>query len=91
MNIVLKEDAQKLDEVVVVGFGTQKKVNLTGSVSAVTGDDISKRPVARCCYPAARADSGTSCQSGTWTARWGRNLLFVSVARGLSLPPGRIL
>ena len=36
MNIVLKEDAQKLDEVVVVGFGTQKKVNLTGSVSAVT-------------------------------------------------------
>ena len=46
MNIVLKEDAQKLDEVVVVGFGTQKKVNLTGSVSAVTGDDISKRPVA---------------------------------------------
>ena len=71
MNIVLKEDAQKLDEVVVVGFGTQKKVNLTGSVSAVTGDDISKRPVANA---ATRADSGTSCQSGTWTARWGRNL-----------------
>ncbi|MCZ2614822.1 TonB-dependent receptor [Bacteroides fragilis] len=46
MNIVLKEDTQKLDEVVVVGFGTQKKVNLTGAVSAVTGDDISKRPVA---------------------------------------------
>lgn len=29
-NIILKDDAKSLDEVVVVGFGTQKKVNLTG-------------------------------------------------------------
>lgn len=46
LRILLQEDTQKLEEVVVVGFGTQKKVNLTGAVSAVTGDDISKRPVA---------------------------------------------
>ncbi len=32
LNIVLKEDTETLDEVVVVGFGTQKKVNLTGAV-----------------------------------------------------------
>lgn len=31
MNIVLKEDAQTLDEVVVVGYGTTKKVNVIGS------------------------------------------------------------
>ena len=31
-NIQLEEDSQALDEVVVVGYGTQKKVNLTGSV-----------------------------------------------------------
>lgn len=61
MNIVLKEDAQKLDEVVVVGFGTQKKVNLTGSVSAVTGDDISKRPVANAAILLQGQIPGTSC------------------------------
>lgn len=46
VSVVLKEDNKKLDEVVVVGFGTQKKVNLTGAVSAVSGDDLAKRPVA---------------------------------------------
>lgn len=39
-HIVLKEDTQKLDEVVVVGYGTQKKVTLTGAVSAIQGDDL---------------------------------------------------
>lgn len=43
---VMEEDTQNLDEVVVVGYGTQKKVNLTGAVSAVTGEEIAKRPVA---------------------------------------------
>lgn len=46
LKITLEEDTQNLDEVVVVGYGTQKKVNLTGAVSAVTGEEISKRPVA---------------------------------------------
>ncbi len=35
LNIILKEDSRALDEVVVVGFGTQKKLNLTGAVSTV--------------------------------------------------------
>ncbi|MDR1098000.1 MAG: TonB-dependent receptor [Tannerella sp.] len=39
INIQLKEDTQKLEEVVVVGYGTQKKVNMTGSVSAVRVDE----------------------------------------------------
>lgn len=46
LKIVMHEDAEALDEVVVVGYGTQKKVNLTGAVSAVSGEEISKRPVA---------------------------------------------
>lgn len=45
-NLILKEDAEFLDEVVVVGYGTQKKVNLTGSVSMVGSEDISTRPIA---------------------------------------------
>lgn len=43
--IVLKEDTETLDEVVVVGFGTQKKASLTGAVATVTGEDLVKRPV----------------------------------------------
>lgn len=45
VDIVLMEDSEMLDEVVVVGFGTQKKVNLTGSVAVVTAEDIQQRPV----------------------------------------------
>lgn len=45
LNVVLKEDAQALDEVVVVGFGTQKKVNLTGSVAVVGAEELASRPV----------------------------------------------
>lgn len=42
----LEEDSQSLEGVVFVGYGTQKKVNLTGAVSAVSGEDMTKRPVA---------------------------------------------
>lgn len=37
--VTLNEDSQALDEVIVIGYGTQKKVNLTGSVSAVKIDE----------------------------------------------------
>lgn len=46
LNINLKEDTQKLDEVVVVGYGVQKKANLTGSVSTVKyGQELENRPI----------------------------------------------
>lgn len=41
--IVLKEDTEALDEVVVVGYGTQKKVNLTGSVATLSSEKLSNR------------------------------------------------
>ena len=44
-NVVLKSNDTKLNEVVVVGFGTQKKVNLTGAVTAVSGEELDSRPV----------------------------------------------
>ncbi|MRG47532.1 SusC/RagA family TonB-linked outer membrane protein [Chitinophaga sp. SYP-B3965] len=40
MQIILKEDQKKLDEVVVVGYGTQKKITLTGSVATVSSKEI---------------------------------------------------
>lgn len=46
LSIKLEEDTELLDEVVVVGYGTQKKVNLTGSVSSVDFEEQAKsRPV----------------------------------------------
>ena len=45
LNITLKEDAAMLEEVVVVGYGTQKKVNVTGAVSMVTDEVFESRPV----------------------------------------------
>ncbi len=43
--MVLKEANELLTEVVVVGYGTQKKINVTGAVSSVNGAELSKRPV----------------------------------------------
>ncbi|MDR0758435.1 MAG: carboxypeptidase-like regulatory domain-containing protein, partial [Tannerella sp.] len=45
IDVVLQEDMQSLEEVVVVGFGTQKKVNLTGAVGVATAREIENRPV----------------------------------------------
>lgn len=43
LNVVLEEDAEQLDEVVVVGYGVQKKSSLTGSVASVSSKEIVKQ------------------------------------------------
>ncbi|MFC4870794.1 SusC/RagA family TonB-linked outer membrane protein [Negadavirga shengliensis] len=45
VDVVLGEDLSSLDEIVVVGYGTQKKVNLTGAVSMVNSEEIVNQPV----------------------------------------------
>ncbi|MBK5196342.1 MAG: carboxypeptidase-like regulatory domain-containing protein, partial [Proteiniphilum sp.] len=45
IDVVLREDSELLDEVVVVGYGTQKLINLTGAVGVITSQDIVKRPI----------------------------------------------
>ena len=45
LNVTLREDTQALDEVVVVAYGTQKKMNLTGSVEVVGSKELENRPV----------------------------------------------
>lgn len=44
--VVLHEDLETLQEVVVVGYGTQKRLNIAGSVSSINATEISKTPVA---------------------------------------------
>jgi TonB-linked SusC/RagA family outer membrane protein len=45
INLTMTEDLSSLDEVVVVGYGTQKKVNLTGAVSTIKSDEIVNQPI----------------------------------------------
>ena len=44
LNIVLKEDSEILDEVVVVGYGTQRKINVTGAISQVDSKELKMAP-----------------------------------------------
>lgn len=44
-NIFLEEDVASLDEVVVVGYGAQKKINLTGAVSVISQKELATRPI----------------------------------------------
>lgn len=45
INVTLSEDTQNLDEIVVVGFGEQKKANLTGAVATIDSKALESRPV----------------------------------------------
>ncbi len=45
INVTMEVDAIGIEEVVAIGYGTQKKVNLSGSVSSVSGDVMTRRPV----------------------------------------------
>ena len=46
LNIVLQEDNTTLDDVVVIGYGTMKRRDLTGAVASVSGDKLAANPVA---------------------------------------------
>src|ERR1035437_2685880 len=47
LNVVMTEDTKNLDEVIVVGYGVQKKSLVTGSISSVKSDDFSKTNISR--------------------------------------------
>lgn len=45
IHLTLKEDTEVLDEIVVVGYGVQKKVNLSGSVASIDSKELQNRPI----------------------------------------------
>lgn len=65
LEVVLHEDSQALEEVVVVGYGTQKKVNLTGAVESVDSETLESRPIRSATDALQGAVSGLTVQSGT--------------------------
>ena len=46
INIIMKENVGQLDDIVVIGYGTTKRVNLTGAVASVSGKTLEKIPTA---------------------------------------------
>lgn len=45
IDVALESDAGNLDEVIVVGFGTQRKINVTGAIDQISGKELESRPV----------------------------------------------
>lgn len=101
MDIRMAENTQALNEVVVVGFGTQKKVNITGAVSVIESEEINGRPVTSAAQalqgldPAmnigintGRASSGYSIDiRGTASLNGGTPLILVD---GVEMPLDRV-
>lgn len=65
IDVVLEEDVAQLDEVVVVGYGTQSKKDLTGSVVVVKGDEIAARSTSNVSNALQGAVSGVSVTRGS--------------------------
>src|SRR5690606_21704925 len=65
LSIVLLSDSQLLDEVVVVGYGTQKKTSLTSAVSSIGGEEISSIPITNISNSIAGRLSGVITKQGS--------------------------
>lgn len=74
IDIVMKDDAELLDEIVVVGFGTQKKENLTGSVATVDQKMLKDRPVTTVTQALQGAVAGMNISVGNGGGELGNSL-----------------
>ena len=76
VNVQLKEDTQQLSEVVVVGFATQKKENLTGAVTSVDSKALENRPVNNVTQALQGNVSGLNFSVGNGGGQLDSNLSF---------------
>ena len=67
VNVTLEEEALNLDDAVVVGYGVQKKVNLTGAVASVSTEELSGKPIANVLEGLQGTTPGLVIQQGTST------------------------
>ena len=61
LQIKLVEKTRELDEVVVIGYGVQRKSDITGSISSIAGEDISSLPYHLPCKPCKESSRGSDC------------------------------
>jgi iron complex outermembrane receptor protein len=79
INVVLVEDTEALEEVIVIGYGTAKKEDLTGSADLITSKDFNEGPVVSAQQLIAGKIAGVSVTSGSGAPGDGQNI----VIRGL--------
>ncbi|SDK00179.1 TonB-linked outer membrane protein, SusC/RagA family [Catalinimonas alkaloidigena] len=65
LRLTLQDDIKSLEEVVVVGYGTQKKVNLTGAVASVDSKEIENRPITQASQALSGLVSGVTVAQGS--------------------------
>lgn len=65
VNVVLKSDAEVLDEVMVVAYGTAKKASFTGSAATISGDKIESRPITNVTKALEGQSTGVLTTSGS--------------------------
>ena len=65
IDVILEEDMEGLDEVVVIGYGTKKKINLTGAVASVTSEELERRTVTKASLALQGQMSGISVRQGS--------------------------
>lgn len=80
INIVLVEDAEALDEIVVIGYGTQKKKDVTGAVSLVTSETLEDLKPVDAALALQGTTSGVSVNSASGSPGAGFNI----IVRGIS-------
>lgn len=65
IEVVLTEDSEMLEETVVVGYATQKKINVTGAVASVSGETLERRPVTSVMSALQGADPSMNITAGS--------------------------
>lgn len=89
MNVTLKEDTKTLDEVVVVGYGVQKKSSVTGAISQVKAEDMQNRTISNA--PAALQGKTAGVQVIQTSAAPAPRLRYVCAATRPMYPPIRFM
>lgn len=79
INVAMAEDAQQLEEVIVVGYGTEKKVEATGSINQISTESFNKGPITTADQLISGKIAGVSVTSGGGAPGEGQNI----VIRGL--------
>lgn len=79
-NVQLQDQSTALNDVVIVGYGTQKKVNLTGAVSVIKASDINGRPTGNAATAIQGADPALNLTMGSGGPNSGYNLDIRGVA-----------
>ena len=65
INVVMQEETFGIEEVVAVGYGVQKKINLTGSISSVSAKELESRPITQTSQALAGLSTGISVSQGS--------------------------